>query len=437
MRINNCEQRDLLPRWDILRVEVNMLTFPLFTLEKDQVGRPGHIHCRIRKSGEELIWVVSGHKSPPDLPMPLKKCFGLPGPFDKDILYAVIWDIEKNYPKPFHDPYIIGSWRHILELAHKSYTSENIALAKTAIKRLSTITVYQSNAFFVKETGRYRSSESIFRPFTRVFLKGECDERNEITEETLVFFDPFLLSNINNRYVKPINFELYMDLQRPLARRIFEILDPKFFAVLRRREKRVNFRYSTLCQLLPSKLQSHYSLARRVFDRACDELYKRDYLADVEWKKTDQKYDWIINYFPGKILCGYKNSEGCGSPSKAKGYRENLINKIKLYFPHSPVPDEIPEENIDYFLYKIEQGEVMPGKVKSPVAYMKSLIVEPFPSLVERKELAEKRNTEMKERFERERERYEADREKHGKELQKRIREFNASFIKKDTSQKT
>jgi hypothetical protein len=416
-------------------------------MEKDHVGRPGHIHCRIQKNGAELVWVVSGHKTPADAPIPFKNCFGLPGPFDKDILYAVIWDIEKNYPKPFDDPYIITSWRHILDIAHKSYTSENIALAKAAIKRLSTITVYQSNAFFVKETGKHRSSESIFRPFTRVFIKGEYDEKDDIREESLVFFDPLLLSNINNRYVKPIDFELYMSLQRPLARRIFEILDPKFFAVLRRGRRSVNFRYSTLCQLLPSKQQFHYSLARRVFDRAFDELYKREYLSDVAWKKTDERHDWVINYIPGKILSGYQNNESCGATScgrdknissfsQVTGYREKLIRKINRYFPHCPIPNDISDEKIDHFLYKVEQGEVMPDKVKSPVAYMKSLNIEPFPSQFKREELAERQKTEQKERRETECERYEAYREKHGEEIQNLIRDFNASFTRKACSRK-
>ena len=430
MRTDNSEHINRTKNLNILRLEVNILTFPLFVLDKELVGRPGHIQCRIQRKGEELIWVVSGHKSPSDVSPKLKKCFGLPGPFDKDILYAVIWDIEKNHQKPFHDPYVIRSWRHILDLAHKSYSSENIELAKTAVKRLSVITVYQSNAFFVKEAGKYRSEESIFRPFTRVILKGERDGRDELIEENVLYFDPLLLSNINNRYVKPIDYELYMNLQRPLARRIFEILDPKFYALRKRKEKRVNFRYSTLCQLLPSRQQVHYSCARRIFDRAFDELYKSDYLADAEWTKTDDRHDWLIHYVPGKIPDGNGAVQLSLAEAEKVDYRKSLTRRLQRYIPNASIPREIPDRTIDHFLYKIEEGEIMPEKIKSPVAYMKGLTDEPFPSLIEREEMAKRKEREMKGSREHHYQGHETHDDDYRREMQQLIREFNASFIK-------
>lgn len=68
--------------------------------------------------------------------------------------------------------------------------------------------------------------------------------------------------------------------------------------------------------------------------------------------------------------------------------RERLFSRFRKTFPKSSFSDSFLEENeekIDYLLYLIEKGEILPGSIKSPRAYLKSLTVdERFPSFPER-----------------------------------------------------
>lgn len=285
-----------------VRLEVNLLTFPLFTLDKDKAGKPGCIQCHIQKDDRKIEWLVTSQDIPKELEGKFGKLKygGLPGPFDKDIFFAIMWDIE-TLSKPVQNPYEITSWSRLLKLARKAYKYENVELAKNAVKRMTLTTVHTFNAYLIKETGKYRTREEIFRPFMKAVFTGEQDEKGNKSESNFITIDDYLLSNINNRFVKPIDYEFYMGLKRPGARRLFEILDPKFFAV----KKSVNLRYSTQCQLFPCERQAYLSDAKKIVDRFCEDLYKKGYLSDVEWEKTEDKKDWLINYYPGKIITGH------------------------------------------------------------------------------------------------------------------------------------
>lgn len=93
----------------------------------------------------------------------------------------------------------------------------------------------------------------------------------------------------------------------------------------------------------------------------------------------------------------FKSSNGNGlRESKDNKYiykeisqRETLISRLKNYFPdlhYANIPACVPDERIDFFLYLIEQNKINPSKIEDPVRYIQSrkLIIEPFPSLVER-----------------------------------------------------
>jgi len=104
--------------------------------------------------------------------------------------------------------------------------------------------------------------------------------------------------------------------------------------------------------------------------------------------------------------------------------RERLLGKLKEYFPGLEVPDDVSALKIDLFLFKIEKGDVVPGKVNSPAAYIKSLPMESFPSLPEREYLARKRERERVESLKRQREEYEEYKRKNGDDLKESIRSF-------------
>lgn len=76
--------------------------------------------------------------------------------------------------------------------------------------------------------------------------------------------------------------------------------------------------------------------------------------------------------------------------------RERIFLKLKNYFPKLIVPDHVPAERMDYFLFLIETKGIKPDRIDSPVAYMmsKKLFIESFPSLSDREEEARIRKEE-------------------------------------------
>lgn len=80
--------------------------------------------------------------------------------------------------------------------------------------------------------------------------------------------------------------------------------------------------------------------------------------------------------------------------------REKILEKLKTHFPKCSIPNSIPNEKLDLFLYKIEIGEIDSTKIRSVSAYLKGLQIESFPIFGDRKvdkdKITEKREEETK-----------------------------------------
>lgn len=85
--------------------------------------------------------------------------------------------------------------------------------------------------------------------------------------------------------------------------------------------------------------------------------------------------------------------------------RERLLKEMKKIFPALSIPDFIPDEKLDFLIYKIGKGEIRADSIKNPLAYLKAMTVsETFPPFLERETKAEKKRQEDREKREREKE---------------------------------
>jgi len=110
--------------------------------------------------------------------------------------------------------------------------------------------------------------------------------------------------------------------------------------------------------------------------------------------------------------------------------RERILKVFKNYFPNTDIPEAIPTNRIDFFLYLIEQNKIDTTKVRDPVRYIQSrkLVLEPFPSLLEREAEKEKQRNEEDERLKKEREDI-ARRKQENMESIGEIREMTKTFL--------
>jgi len=259
---------------EIVRSEVNFLTFPFFALrDKDVYKKSKTQYKAVVKRGDEkleILWKVSAN---PD--------HGYPGPFDREVHKAVEQIIENQKP-PIQNPIRLGSLRSLARIRGlHTQGGEVLKEIKESLQRIMATTITSKGAFYHK--GEQQWIEDIFHLYDRVVFKGKKMPDGRIADTNYLFLNSWYLDNINARYVKPIDWNYYHSLKTPIATRLYELLSVKFFG-LGGKEKFIRYRYSTLCNLLPITRQKYLSDAKSILNPAHQELKETEFLADYLWE---------------------------------------------------------------------------------------------------------------------------------------------------------
>ena len=128
---------------------------------------------------------------------------------------------------------------------------------KEAFERITTASIKSEGAFYNKDKEEW--IEDVFHIYDRVVLKGKKLENGEIADTNYLYLNSWYLDNINANYVKPLDWNYYTSLKTPLAQRLYELLSVKFYGVIKRGGRKLSYRYSTLCDLLPATRQKYRS----------------------------------------------------------------------------------------------------------------------------------------------------------------------------------
>lgn len=271
-----------------LGAEVNLLILPFFALTTNEIPERKKVEFRseVTRNGEriEIFWRVSANTE-----------VGYPGPLAKSIHKAIERKIQ-DFDLPIKNPIKISTYE-LCKRVGKRPGGNQYKRIKRELKRIKMASIESKGSFYHK--GKQRYIEKVFSLYDEVVFKGEKLEDGRIAETNYIYLNRFYLSNINNRYIKPLDFEYCQDLQSRISQRLYEILGVKFYYIVNHDLPWIRYRYSTLCELLPSKRQQYLSRAKQILNRAHDELYDTDFLADYRWEDTGEKRDWLIYYFPG------------------------------------------------------------------------------------------------------------------------------------------
>lgn len=281
------EETDVLEE---LRSEVNLLIYPFFALtSKDIFNRTeARLTTTVERDGEklEVSWEVSANPK-----------YGYPGPFAKKVHKAVEQVIEEG-GFPVENPIQFS----IYELCKKMGVSTggfNYKKIKEAMKAVRTTTIESKGTFYRKDNKKW--IDRVFGLYDTVIFKGEELDNGEIAETNYLYLNDLYLNSINARYLKPIDFEYYKNLETNIAQRLYELLGVKFYGIHQSNQPFIRYKYSTLCQLLPLKRQDYLSYAKRILGPAHQELKETDFLKNVSWAEVDNgENDWYIHYVPGK-----------------------------------------------------------------------------------------------------------------------------------------
>ena len=263
--------------------ELNLNRFPFASLFDKDTGKPGAIVVRqtihAGRTDSVFEWIVSPGESVPSGDGARKG--GLPGPFDRRVFRALekivmARSIMKGEPLVNPQPIEI---KEVLETLRLTVQTHNYRSVTRALGRLQGTQISCSG--IVKSKGGGPAKGVTFSPLSEIRWAGEADPETGLRiDRTRIYFAPFYLESVNSYNVRPIDWDLWLALnERPLAQRLYEILEMGFFGLKDSPYK--HFAYSELCQLLPTRPQAKKSDAMRVLERA------HEALREVEVKRRD------------------------------------------------------------------------------------------------------------------------------------------------------
>lgn len=275
---------------DVIRSEVNLLVYPIFKIDKKK-DDDGTIEFKATvKRGEqkiEIYWGVYPHQR-----------YGIPGAFDKKVFDA-IQEIIEELPKPIPNVIPAGSLYSICKrIGVDPNSGKNLQMVKDALIRLTVTPIRSVWTFYDK--GRKRWIDDIFHIYERIIWAGEELPDGTIADTNYIYLGSKYVENINNGYVKPIDYKFYKALNSNISRRLYELLGVKFYPIFRKQVEfdYIRYQYDTLCDLIPLKKQKHLSYIKRQFERAIKELEEGQFLEKAEIREESGKF--YLYFYPGR-----------------------------------------------------------------------------------------------------------------------------------------
>jgi hypothetical protein len=270
--------------------ELHLQQFPVFHLTPNRPNDTRIVFTeRIRENGVvlEREWAVY-----------IQPTFGWPGQQEAEVWRALehivhLRQQEGRLGNPF-DTSLSEIRKH---MAGKGRGGVDLKRIKDALNCLRHTSIKTS---FFYDSGEQVRRELGFNLIAELgYHEKTLPNGRRIIDRVSIHFPDKLFENIKNRYVRPIDKGFRDELDKWTAKRLYELLGVKFFALRKRREP-YRTRYSRLCGLLGVTRQRYLSRARQVLGRAHQELEERRFVAKVEWypirKEND---DWVLHYWPG------------------------------------------------------------------------------------------------------------------------------------------
>lgn len=338
---------------DKIRSEVNFLVYPIFRLEKksDDQGVI-EITMTVERNNQklEVFWGVYSHPY-----------FGIPGPFDKKVFDA-IQEIIESLPRPIQNPIPIGSLYSLCKrIGIYKDSGKSYKMIEDSLKRLTLISIDSKETFYDK--GKRTWIRDTFHLYDRIVWAGEELPDGTIADTNYIFLNSKYLDNINNGYVKPIDYEFYRGLRSDISKRLYELLGVKFYPIFQRNLniKSIRYLYDTLCDLIPVKKQKYLSRIRQQFENAILELQEKGFLEKCEIKKENSKI--LLYFYPGQRA----KDEFDRFKNEVEPYEEpQFPEEAKQIAPPETQPniEPQPEALVRYFYKKNFNRDISEVKLK-------------------------------------------------------------------------
>jgi hypothetical protein len=244
-------------------------------------------------------------------------------------------------------------------------------------KRMVATTIMSEASIFMADRRQYATDT--FHVFDRVVLVGEELHDGTRSEFYQVYLSQWQLTNLNQGYLLPLDFNAYLKLRRDIAKALFGHLSVWFYAS---RGQSVEKKYPDLCQLLNIRAYPHLSKARAVLEPSLEELSEIGYLSNWELIRTSRGAEFKLMLSPGKRLLSLPNFSSVVNPearaaleARLPGWVGELVERGVAERKARQLALDIPDEQavsdqIEYAEYLIQQDRRVRGKISNPAGFV-------------------------------------------------------------------
>jgi hypothetical protein len=244
-------------------------------------------------------------------------------------------------------------------------------------KRMVATTIMSQASIFLADRRQYATDT--FHVFDRVVLVGEELKDGTRSEHYRVHLSQWQLTNLNQGYLLPLDFNAYLELRRDIAKALFGHLSVWFYAS---RGQPVEKKYADLCQLLNIRAYPHLSKARSVLQPSLEELAQIGYLSSWELIRSSRGADFKLSLSPGKRLLSLPTFENLINPEARaalearmpswvgelvqRGVAERKARQLAL-----DIDDDQPvSDQIEYAEYLSQQDHRGRKKISNPAGFL-------------------------------------------------------------------
>ena len=244
-------------------------------------------------------------------------------------------------------------------------------------KRMVATTIMSEASIFLADRRQFASDT--FHVFDRVVLVGEELADGNRSEFYQVHLSQWQLTNLNQGYLLPLDFNAYLRLRRDISKGLFGHLSVWFYAS---RGQTIEKKYIDLCQLLNVRAYPHLSKAIAVIGPSLDELVEIGYLSDWELTRTVRGGEFKLVLSPGKRLLTLPTFSKVVNPEARaaleaalpswvhelvqRGVAERKARQLALdVADHQPVFDQI--EYAEYLILQDRRGR---SKISNPAGFL-------------------------------------------------------------------
>lgn len=234
-------------------------------------------------------------------------------------------------------------------------------------KRMVATTIMSESLVFLADRKQYASDT--FHVFDRVILYGEELADGSRSEYYEVYLSQWQLTNLNQGYLLPLDFNAYLRLKRDIGKALFGHLSVWFYAS---RGLPVEKKYQDLCQLLHIRAYPHLSKAKSVLAPSMEELVEIGYLSSWDLVRSARGADFKVVMAPGNRILSLPNFSAIVDPEARaaleaslpgwvhelvrRGVAERKARQLALDVPDTqPVADQI--EYVDFLMQTERRGK--------------------------------------------------------------------------------